>query len=85
MISWFYEPQPGTYQDPRLYEIAKHLPEGVEFQYNFESGSENFILSEETITFVYNPYEIAPYNVGSTELIIPFSDIKELLKNSFTY
>lgn len=47
--------------------------------------SENFILGEETITFIYNPYEIAPYNVGSTELIIPFSDIKDLLKNSFTY
>lgn len=47
--------------------------------------SENFILGEETITFVYNPYEIAPYNVGSIELIIPFSDIKDLQKNSFTY
>lgn len=47
--------------------------------------SENFILGEETITFVYNPYEIAPYAVGSTELIIPFSDVKDLLKNSFEY
>ena len=47
--------------------------------------SENFILGNETITFVYNPYEIAPYAVGSTELIIPFGDIKDLLKNSFEY
>ena len=47
--------------------------------------SENFILGDETITFVYNPYEIAPYAVGSTELIIPFGDIKDLLKNSFEY
>lgn len=47
--------------------------------------SENFILGEETITFVYNPYEIAPYAVGSTELIIPYSDIDKLLKNSFEY
>ena len=47
--------------------------------------SENFILGEETITFVYNPYEIAPYAVGSTELIIPFSDVDKLLKNSFEY
>ncbi len=39
MISWFYEPQPGTCQDQRMYEIAKHMPEGVVFQYNFESGS----------------------------------------------
>lgn len=47
--------------------------------------SENFILGNETITFVYNPYEIAPYAVGSTELIIPFGDVKDLLKNSFEY
>lgn len=47
--------------------------------------SENFILGEETITFVYNPYEIAPYAVGSTELIIPYSDVDKLLKNSFEY
>ncbi|MBQ8989920.1 MAG: DUF3298 domain-containing protein [Prevotella sp.] len=47
--------------------------------------SENFILGEETITFVYNPYEIAPYALGSTELIIPFSDIEKLLKNSFLH
>lgn len=47
--------------------------------------SENFILGEETITFVYNPYEIAPYAMGSTELIIPYSDVDKLLKNSFEY
>ena len=38
MISWFYEPQRTTRQDARMYEVAKHLPEGVIFQYNFESG-----------------------------------------------
>ncbi len=47
--------------------------------------SENFILGEETITFVYNPYEIAPYAVGNTELIIPFDDVEDILKNSFEY
>lgn len=47
--------------------------------------SENFILGEETITFIYNPYEIAPYDMGSTELIVPYSDLKDILKNSFDY
>ena len=47
--------------------------------------SENFILSEEAITFIYNPYEIAPYAMGSTELIIPFGDVEKILKNSFQY
>lgn len=47
--------------------------------------SENFILGEETITFVYNPYEIAPYAMGSTELIIPYSDVDKILKTTFDY
>ena len=47
--------------------------------------TENFILGEETITFMYNPYEIAPYNMGSTELIIPYTDVEKILKTSFDY
>jgi hypothetical protein len=47
--------------------------------------TENFILGEETITFIYNPYEIAPYNMGSTELIIPYNDVDKILKTTFDY
>lgn len=45
---------------------------------------ENFIIGEETITFIYNPSEIAPHSEGSTELIIPYTAIEHLLKNSFS-
>lgn len=45
---------------------------------------DNFIIGEETITFIYNPSEIAPYTEGGTELIIPYTDIEHLLKNSFS-
>lgn len=41
---------------------------------------ENFILDDETITFIYNPYEIAAYALGKTELTISLNEIKELLK-----
>lgn len=44
---------------------------------------ENFIIGDETITFIYNPSEIAPYNVGATELIIPYTSLDKILKNSF--
>ena len=47
--------------------------------------SENFILGDETITFIYNPYEIAPYAMGSTELIIPYDDVEKILKTTFEY
>ena len=45
--------------------------------------STNFILDDETITFIYNPSEIAPRDMGPTELIIPYSDIESILRNSF--
>lgn len=47
--------------------------------------SENFILGDETITFVYNPYEIAPYALGSTELVLPYSQLNKILNNTFDY
>ena len=47
--------------------------------------SENFILSDNTITFIYNPYEIAPYDLGAIQLTIPYRDLKKILKNSFEY
>lgn len=45
--------------------------------------SENFILSDDNITFIYNPYEIAPYAAGTTELTITYSSLDNILKNSF--
>jgi len=45
--------------------------------------SENFILGEESITFIYNPYEIAPYEKGSIELTLSHSEIDDLLNKSF--
>jgi hypothetical protein len=47
--------------------------------------SENFILNDETITFVYNPYEIAPYAVGSIELIITYSEVSKILNPLFKH
>jgi hypothetical protein len=46
--------------------------------------TENFLLSSKTITFVYQPYEIASYADGIIEIEIPYQEIKEILKpNSF--
>lgn len=42
----------------------------------------NFILGDETITFIYNIYEIAPYAMGTTELAIGYNDLKALLKKT---
>jgi len=40
----------------------------------------NFYITDESLNYVFNPYEIAPYYMGITEVIIPFDRIKEILK-----
>jgi hypothetical protein len=40
----------------------------------------NFYITDESINYVFNPYEIAPYYMGQTEITIPFGRLKALLK-----
>lgn len=53
--------------------ILKHTPLFV---------TENFKLGTDSITFLYNTYEIAPYNIGAISLQIPYHRIKELMLKS---
>ena len=41
---------------------------------------QNFILGDDDITFIYNPYEIAPYDKGNTELTLSYSKLSEIMK-----
>lgn len=45
-------------------------------------ATENFALGEDGITFIYNPYEIAPYDKGLTELTIDYGECKEILQDA---
>jgi len=40
----------------------------------------NFYITDESINYVFNPYEIAPYYMGQTEVTIPFDRIRNILK-----
>lgn len=42
--------------------------------------NDNFYLAEEGITYVFNPYDIAPYSLGETEILIPWEELKPLLR-----
>lgn len=44
--------------------------------------SENFIFGEDAITFIYNPYEIAPYDKGCIELKIAYSALDDILNKA---
>lgn len=39
-----------------------------------------YALTADGIYMAYMPYEVAPYAIGSAEFVIPFSEIKHLLK-----
>ncbi len=40
----------------------------------------NFYINDEAICYVFNPYEIAPYYIGETEVILPYQLISHLMK-----
>lgn len=40
----------------------------------------NFYITDESVNYVFNPYEIAPYYMGQTEVVIPFDRLKDLFK-----
>ena len=43
--------------------------------------NENFYVTPEGITYVYNPYEIAPYAMGCIQISLPWDSIRHLLRN----
>ena len=44
--------------------------------------SNNFVLGKDGITFIYNPYEIAPYALGRIELTLSYSTLEPIMKKN---
>ena len=42
----------------------------------------NFYLTDESINYVFNPYEIAPFYMGITEVILSYDKLKSILKSN---
>jgi hypothetical protein len=42
--------------------------------------SENFEIRQDTIDFIYNQYDIAPYAQGITTLMVPLDEIREIIR-----
>jgi len=42
--------------------------------------TENFILGDDDITFIFNPYDIAPYSEGRIEVRLTLSEVSDLMK-----
>jgi len=45
----------------------------------------NFMVTPEGLSFLYNSYEIAPYSMGSTKIKLGKDEIKNFLKNNYYF
>lgn len=52
------------------------------FEHNTFKLNTNYLLTNSGIKFLYNQYEIKPYAAGKTELFIPYTAIKNLLRSN---
>ena len=53
---------------------------GFWFEGNKYALNENFYITSESLVFVYNNYEIAPYSAGNFEVEIPIEEITSILQ-----
>jgi hypothetical protein len=57
--------------------------QGFWFENDEFKPNENFMLTAEGLTLFFNAYEVAPYVVGSTRLVLPWNQLRPLLKPDF--
>ncbi len=57
---------------------------GFWFEENKFSLNDNFLITESGLLFYYNNYEITAYAFGPTELMLPYSKIKNFLSDNST-
>jgi len=64
-------------EDVQLVEDLK------EFGYNVDeiAPNDNFFLTDSSLVYVFNPYDIAPYALGETEISITFDQLRDLLQS----
>ncbi|MBI3037952.1 DUF3298 domain-containing protein [bacterium] len=53
---------------------------GFTFPKNEFALNENFLVSKDGLLFFFNSYEIAPYALGPTQILLPWRYIKTLVK-----
>jgi hypothetical protein len=56
------------------------LAQNYFFKNNQFALTKNFMITPMGLRFLYNQYEIKPYAAGQTELLVPYTKIKSLLK-----
>ncbi|WP_333818770.1 DUF3298 and DUF4163 domain-containing protein [Ohtaekwangia sp.] len=70
-----------------IFRRERELADTASFKNNFFDFpddkfklNQNYGFTKEGIQFFYNSYEVAPYAAGPTDVVIPYSEIKDWLK-----
>lgn len=56
--------------------------EGWDFTPGNFNNTENYLITKSGLIFTFNQYEIGPYAAGSPTFLIPYKDIKHLIKEN---
>ena len=75
-FSWFYHPQPTPHREPYVFDCAAHVPAGVGFAYNFESG---VVVEQEGRPRVGGDYWLSAVGPGE-----PFRRVAEAVRGTGT-
>lgn len=55
------------------------------FNYTDAKTTDNMLLTSDGVTFIYNPYEIAAYVVGTVRVVLPYSTISSYLSDDYAF
>ena len=75
-----YEEKVAELLAASLEEYLAENEEDPESMFSLPEPNGNFAVSEEGITWTYNPYEIAPYSMGIFDLLVSWDELKPYLK-----
>ncbi|MDR2840316.1 MAG: RsiV family protein [Paludibacter sp.] len=69
--------------DPEMTDIENW--EESDYWENEIKPNGNFYFNEDGINYYFNPYEIAPFSMGETEILVPYSKIITFLKSDYLF
>jgi hypothetical protein len=81
-----YETKLAAIAEKKFREMQQLTPQASlnDAGYFFKDGkfslNDNFSIGKKSLTFYYNPYEIAPYAIGPITLSLDYQDLKDILR-----
>ncbi|HSE83277.1 MAG TPA: lysozyme inhibitor LprI family protein [Thermodesulfobacteriota bacterium] len=81
-----YEADLNRVAEQEFREVREMKPDesledaGFWFENNKFSLNDNFAVTEEGLIFYFNSYEVAPYVMGPTEIVLNYEEFKHLIK-----